>query len=188
MKRPRLKAVEARPGAMLELTFTSGQHFTLDMSHDLETYPGLKPLAEGKAFESAVLGDAGWTVEWPQLDIQMGADTLFLEGLAQAAPDENTRIFIQWRLRHRMTPEQAAAALGVSARGISRYSSGWEAVPRTLALACLGWDALNGLRAAERGQPSFKSGLVRDADEALVVTVRERLADPQRVEVLLDEL
>lgn len=148
MKRPRLLAVQARPGAILELTFISGQQFTLDMSKDLQTYPGLKPLTKGNAFEGAALGDAGWTVEWPELDIQVGADTLFLDALAQAAPDENTRIFIRWRLRHRMTLDQAAEALGVSARSISRYSSGREPVPRTLALACLGWEALEQPHAA----------------------------------------
>lgn len=148
MKRPRLRAVQARPGAILELTFISGQQFTLDMSKDLQSYPGLKPLSKVGAFEGAVLGDAGWTVEWPDLDIQIGADTLFLDALAQAAPDENTRIFIRWRLRHRMTLDQAAEALGVSARGISRYSSGREVVPRTLALACLGWEALEQPHAA----------------------------------------
>lgn len=142
MKRPRLRAVQAHPGAILELTFTSGQHFNLDMSEDLKRYPGLGPLAKGDAFEGAVLGDAGWTVEWPAHDIQVGADTLFLDALAQSAPDENTRTFMLWRLRHRLTLDQAAEALGVSARSISRYSSGREVVPRTLALACLGWETL----------------------------------------------
>jgi DNA-binding XRE family transcriptional regulator len=148
MKRPRLRAVQAQPGSTLELTFINGQHFTLDMSEDLKTYPGLKPLTKAKAFMGAILGDGGWTVEWPELDIQIGADTLFLDALAQAAPDENTRLFIRWRLRHRMTLDQAAEALGVSARSISRYSSGREAVPRTLALACLGWEALEHPHAA----------------------------------------
>ncbi len=41
----------------------------------------------------------------------------------------------------------------VSARSITRYSSGREAVSRSLALACLGWDFLqlqsNPARAAE---------------------------------------
>ncbi|MDF3929631.1 DUF2442 domain-containing protein [Pseudomonas putida] len=142
MKRPRLKGVQPRSGASLELTFTNGQHFTLDMSDALNTYPGLAPLSKGKAFEGVVLGDGGWSVEWPALDIQIGADTLLLDALAQSAPDENTRVFIRWRLRHRMTLDQAAEALGVSARSISRYSSGREAVPRTLALACLGWESL----------------------------------------------
>jgi len=142
MKRPRLKRVQPRSGASLELTFTNGQHFTLDMSDALKTYPGLAPLSKRKAFEGVVLGDGGWSVEWPALDIQIGADTLLLDALAQNAPDENTRVFIRWRLRHRMTLDQAAEALGVSARSISRYSSGREAVPRTLALACLGWESL----------------------------------------------
>ncbi|MFP3864582.1 DUF2442 domain-containing protein [Pseudomonas capeferrum] len=138
MKRPRLRAVQPRSGASLELTFTNGQRFTLDMSDALKAYPVLAPLAKRKAFEDVTLGDGGWSVEWPALDIQIGADTLLLDALAQNAPDENTRIFIRWRLRL----DQAAEALGVSARSISRYSSGREAVPRSLALACLGWETL----------------------------------------------
>ena len=41
---------------------------------------------------------------------------------------------------------------------------------------------------AERGQLPFKTVLVTDEDEALLATVRERLADPQRVKVSLDDL
>lgn len=141
MKRPRLQAVQALPDTRLELTFVDGQRFELDMRYDLETCPGLKPL-KGKAFNDVVLGDNGWTVEWPALDIQIGADTLYLDSLVQAAKDENTRIFMMWRARHRMTLDQAANALGVKPRSISRYSNGREVVPRTLALACLGWERL----------------------------------------------
>ncbi|PRA30300.1 DUF2442 domain-containing protein [Pseudomonas poae] len=142
MKRPRLRAVQARPGHVLELTFIDGQQFQLDMSKDVATYPGLQPLQAAKAFKCATLGDDGWTVEWPELDIQIGADTLYLDALAQAAPDENTRIFIGWRARTGLNLSQAAEALGVGTRSITRYSNGREAVPRTLALACLGWDHL----------------------------------------------
>jgi len=78
MKRPRLQAVQARPGFILILTFVDGQIFHLDMTQDLANYPGLKPLQGRKAFAGARLGDDGWTVEWPQLDIQIGADTLYL--------------------------------------------------------------------------------------------------------------
>lgn len=53
-----------------------------------------------------------------------------------------------------MTLDQAAEALGVSARSISRYSSGREAVPRTLALACLGWETLE-QKAALQGHACF---------------------------------
>ena len=153
MKRPRLSAVRALADHHLALTFIDGQHLTLDLSRDLQAYPGLEPLLDAGAFEGATLGDDGWSVEWPELDIQIGADTLYLDALAQNASDENTRIFIDWRSRTGLPLNQAAEALGVSARSITRYSSGREAVPRSLALACLGWDSLqqraNPARAAE---------------------------------------
>ncbi|WP_433739216.1 DUF2442 domain-containing protein [Pseudomonas putida] len=141
MKRPRLSAVRVLPDYHLALTFIDGQQLTLDLSRDLLAFPGLQPLL-GSAFDGAVLGDDGWSVEWPEQDIQIGADTLYLDALAQNASDENTRIFIDWRARTGLPLNQAAEALGVSARSISRYSSGREAVPRSLALACLGWDFL----------------------------------------------
>ncbi|MHC8321784.1 DUF2442 domain-containing protein [Pseudomonas sp. GB2N2] len=142
MKRPRLSAVKALPNHRLALTFIDGQDLTLDLSNDLHAYPGLQPLLEAVAFDSATLGDDGWSVEWPEQDIQIGADTVYLDALAQNAADENTRIFIDWRARTGLPLNQAAEALGVSARSITRYSSGREAVPRSLALACLGWDFL----------------------------------------------
>lgn len=141
MKRPRLSAVQALADYHLALTFIDGQQLTLDLRRDLQAFPGLQPL-QGSAFQGATLGDDGWCVEWPEVDIQIGADTLYLDALAQNASDENTRIFIDWRARTGLPLNQAAEALGVSARSISRYSSGRETVPRSLALACLGWDYL----------------------------------------------
>ena len=142
MKRPRLSAVQPLPDYRLALTFIDGQQLTLDLSRDLHAFPGLQPLLGDHAFNSATLGDEGWCVEWPEQDIQIGADSLYLDALAQNASDENTRIFIDWRARTGLPLNQAAEALGVSARSITRYSSGREAVPRSLALACLGWDFL----------------------------------------------
>ena len=41
---------------------------------------------------------------------------------------------------------------------------------------------------AERGQLPFRPVLMTEEDEALIATVRERLAAPQRVKVALDYL
>lgn len=41
---------------------------------------------------------------------------------------------------------------------------------------------------AERGQLPFKPVLMTEEDEALLANVRERLTDPQRVKVSLDDL
>lgn len=149
MKRPRLKSVEALAGRRLALTFINDQTFVLDMNTDIQKFPGLAPLRGDAVFMQAQIGDDGWTVEWEAPDIQIGADTLYLDAQAQAATDENTRIFIGWRARTGLPLALAAEALGVSTRSITRYSNGREATPRTLALACIGWDALQ--REGQRG-------------------------------------
>lgn len=41
---------------------------------------------------------------------------------------------------------------------------------------------------ADRGQLPFKPALLTEEDEHLLATARERLADPQRVKVSLDDL
>lgn len=41
---------------------------------------------------------------------------------------------------------------------------------------------------AERGQLPFKPVLMTEDDEALIATVRERMANPQRAKVSLDDL
>ncbi|WP_024618562.1 DUF2442 domain-containing protein [Pseudomonas kilonensis] len=161
MKRPRLLAVQPLLPFSLDLTFIDGQQLRLDLSADVQRYPGLQPLLEDGAFEGAALGDDGWSVEWPALDIQIGADTLYLDALAQNAVDENTRIFIGWRARTGLPLNQAAEALGVSARSISRYSSGREAVPRSLALACLGWDSLQRSGASVAAEPTGRYTVTR---------------------------
>jgi hypothetical protein len=75
----------------------------------------LAPLRNPKAFARAVvIGREGWTVEWPSLDIQIGADKLWLDARAQNAPDANTRLFGQERSRHTLSLTEAAKALGMT--------------------------------------------------------------------------
>jgi hypothetical protein len=142
MKRPRLRSAQVLSDFRLALTFINGQELTVDLGMDIHAYLGLRPLLDREVFATAVVSDDGWFVEWLEPDIQIGADTLYMDALAQNAQDENTRIFIDWRARTGLSLSEAAEALGVSARSISRYSNGREAVPRSLALACLGWDSL----------------------------------------------
>ena len=142
MKRPRLSAAVALAQFRLRLTFIDGSVFTVDFKPLFEESPGLARLRDAEAFAEAELSDGeGWAVEWPELDIQIGADTLWLDAQAQNAPDENTRIFAQWRARHGLSLNQAAAALGMTTRTMSAYGTGARPVPRYIALACKGWEA-----------------------------------------------
>ena len=102
--------------------------------------PGLAPLRDAAAFKQATLADAGWTVEWAAQDIQIGADTLWLDAQAQNTTDDNARIFAQWRARNGLTLAAAALALEMTPRTMSAYGTGARPVPRYVALACKGWE------------------------------------------------
>jgi len=147
MKRPRLAAVKALSNHRLRLTFVDGSVFTVDFKPFFDNSPGLAPLRDTKAFSrAAIVAGEGWTVEWAGLDIQIGADTLWLDAQAQNARDENTRIFAEWRARHGLSLADAASALGMTPRTISAYGTGARPVPRYIALACKGWEAEHGAR------------------------------------------
>lgn len=80
----------------------------------------MDPAAFSKA---TIIPGEGWTVEWPDVDIQIGADTLWLDAQAQNASDENAPIFGRWRARHGLSLKDAAAALGVTPRTVSAYTA-----------------------------------------------------------------
>lgn len=141
MKRPRLSSVEPLAGHRLRLTFVDGRSATLDFLPLIDASPGLEPLRDSAAFAGAmIIPGEGWAVVWPALDIQIGADTLWLDIQAAQAPDENTRAFVQWRSRNGLSLAQAAAALGLTTRTVSAYGTGARPVPRYIALACKGWE------------------------------------------------
>lgn len=143
MTRPRLQAVEALKGFRLRLTFVNGVVYTVDCNEFVRESKPLAPLRDPKVFNSAmVIPGEGWAVEWPAVDIQIGADTLWLDALAQNAADEATRLFAGWRARYGLSLKQAAEALGLTSRTISAYSSGSRPVPKAVQLACIGWEAL----------------------------------------------
>ena len=145
MKRPRLQSIKVLEGTSslgLQLEFVDGSTCTVDFAPLLAESKSLAPLSDPAVFAQATLIDGeGWAVVWPEHDIQIGADTLWLDAQAQNAPDENTRIFAQWRARNGLSLANAAEALGMSTRTISAYGSGKRAVPRYMALACKGWSA-----------------------------------------------
>ena len=103
--------------------------------------PGLAPLRDPAAFAKAkIVPGEGWAVEWADFDIQIGADTLWLEAMQQAATDEDTRTFLAWRVRHGLSLADAARALGMTPRTMSAYGTGTRPVPHYIALACKGWE------------------------------------------------
>lgn len=140
MKRPRLKSVTALPEHRLDLEFIDGTLYAVSLAQDIEHLPGLHPLQDAAAFSQAVVADAGWTVEWPEFDIQIGADTLWLDALEQNSRDEAQREFLRWRVRHALSLAAAGNALGITPRTVSAYGTGARPIPKVVRLAIKGWE------------------------------------------------
>ncbi len=81
--------VESLADYQLRLTFVDDSIYTVSLASEIERCQGLHPLKAPNEFNKACLiANEGWTVEWQDLDIQIGADTLWLDAQAQNATDD----------------------------------------------------------------------------------------------------
>ncbi|WP_029415619.1 DUF2442 domain-containing protein [Brevundimonas bacteroides] len=133
-----LESVRALEGFRLVLGWNGAEQATIDLSTVVKTRP-FRALSDPDVFSQVELGDWGHSVVWPG-DTEMGADSLWLDSLSFWGR-EDTRAFLEWRLRNGLSLSGAAEALGLSRRTVAYYSGG-RPVPRSILLACKGWDAL----------------------------------------------
>lgn len=85
------------------------------------------------------VGDWGHSLVWPD-GTEIGADSLWLMTLSATGRDD-ARQFLEWRLANGLSLAKAAEALGLARRTVAYYSNGDRHVPKTVLLACKGWDA-----------------------------------------------
>ncbi len=122
---------------VLELFWSDGTCADVSIESLLrkKAYAALK--APG-VFAKVAVGEWGHSIVWPG-DIELGAESLWrmtLEALGRV----DTLEFLDWRVRHGLSLSAAAEALGISRRMVSYYCNGSHAVPRTVLLACKGWE------------------------------------------------
>jgi len=133
-----LVAAEALPDHLLRVTWDDQSSATIDLGTTTQSAPFMA-LVDPALFAQVALGDWGQSVVWPG-EIEIGADSLWLDSLT-AWGRGDTREFLEWRLRNALSLSAAAEALGLSRRTIAYYSGG-RSIPRSILLACKGWDAL----------------------------------------------
>ena len=92
------------------------------------------------------VGDWGHSLVWPD-GSEIGADSLWLDTLS-AIGRGDARQFLEWRIANALSLAKAAEALGLSRRTVAYYSNGDRPVPKTVLLACKGWDATHRRKAA----------------------------------------
>ena len=134
----RIAAVKPAGEYRLTLRFMNGRTASVDLRELVHRLKGLRPLRNVAKFARVETGAGGHSIVWPG-EIDVGADRLW-----EMALEQNGRVdaveFIRWRWRHGLSLQAAADALGLSRRQVAYYSSGEHQVPRTVLLACRGWE------------------------------------------------
>jgi predicted DNA-binding transcriptional regulator AlpA len=125
---------------MLRLEFADGQCFTVDLAQVIDRHPSFSALKNPDVFATAEIADFGRTVIWNHDDnLELAADNLRARAIEQAGGYSHEFIW-NWMAKNRLTLDEAARAIGISRRMLAYYRSGKSAVPRTVALACIGWE------------------------------------------------
>ena len=126
-----IRSAETLGGQRLRLEWSDGTEAELTMPHG-------EGLVE--------VGDWGHSLVWPD-GFELGADSLWLDTL-DAIGRGDARYFLEWRLANGLSLAKAADALGLARRTVAYYSNGDRPVPKTVLLACKGWDATHRRKAA----------------------------------------
>ena len=139
-----LTVVKAVSTHALALRYADGAELNVDLTTVIRDYPVLAPLGMPAVFAKAHLGEWGGSVVWgdetDDNNLELAADNLRARAVEQAGGYSHEAIW-NWMARHDLTLDAAADALGLSRRMLAYYRSGSKPVPRTVALACLGWEA-----------------------------------------------
>jgi len=118
----------------------TGHHAGAVFAGIVDRHPTLARLRDPNVFSTAKVGEHGACVIWADDDdLELAADNLRARAVEQAGGVSHEFVG-NWMARHGLTLDTAAEALGVSRRMLAYCRSGAEPVPRTVALACLGWE------------------------------------------------
>ena len=138
----RLSGVKPAGDYCLRTLWTNGKEMLVNVGEVVTRLKGLRPLRNATVFARASVGPDGFSVTWPG-DLDIGADRLYELALEQNGHADAAQ-FNRWRWKHGLSLTGAADALGIARRTVAYYSSGDQPVPRSILLACKGWESERG--------------------------------------------
>jgi hypothetical protein len=136
----RLKEVEIVKPGIIKVTYTDGRTVTVDLKEIIRDYTSFAELSNSTEFVTATVADWGWSLEW-QCGATLDADRLLELALEQSGMVGNVT-FRRWQDLNGLSLTAAAEAIGLTRRTVSQYRTGARPVPRTVTLACKGWEVM----------------------------------------------
>jgi DNA-binding XRE family transcriptional regulator len=134
---PKITRVEYMEGFSLCLTWEQGRESLINLEPHISAFKALAPLRNLEEFRQVRTGEWGWHLEWP-CGADISSDTLRRLALEQAKNIMTPTMFKEWRQGLGLSLTQAAHILGLSRRMVAYYESGEKAIPKYVALACMG--------------------------------------------------
>ena len=135
---PRLTAVVALAPYRLRTTWSTGEVLEVDIEARLRKHVALTAILDPEVFARVHIGEWGNSIEWS--DEEFGADNVYAWAKEQAG-EVSHEMFGEWMRHNDLSLSTAAEALGISRRIVSYYRTAHKAIPRSIWLACLGWEA-----------------------------------------------
>ena len=135
---PKLEAVKALAPYLLSTNWSTGEVLEVDVGDILRKIPALAPILDPVVFARVHIAEWGGSIEW--FDTEFGEDNVYAWAKEQAG-EVSQEMFGNWMHRNDLSLTTAAEALGISRRMVSYYRTAHKAIPRSIWLACLGWEA-----------------------------------------------
>lgn len=135
----RITHVAALPDQVLHVVFGDQHAATISLRDWIKNTKALARLADPKLFSKARVGEHGASVVFIDDELDLGADNLRNLEAEQSGGIGHERM-IEWMLRNDLTQERAADAIGISRRMLNYYLSAEKPIPKTVWLACIGWE------------------------------------------------
>jgi len=139
-KAPLITAVQITAPLHLVITWNSLEALDCDLTTTINRYAALAPLADPALFSQVAVEEWGHGLDWPG-GLDMGADRLYQLCREQAGLFSPVA-FDGWIKNNQLSLSTAAEALGMTRRMIAHYRSGSRPIPKTVQLACIGWETL----------------------------------------------
>jgi hypothetical protein len=148
---PKLEKVSALEPYRLRTSWSTGEVLEVDLSHVMRA-AAFNDIRKPEVFRT--VHTDGSSIEW--FDTELGPDNVY--AWAKEQLDEvSHEMFGGWMLRNKLSLSGAADALGISRRMVSYYRTAHKAIPRSIWLACLGWEVTRPTaRVLPRGLPTAK--------------------------------
>jgi hypothetical protein len=147
---PRIAEARTLAPFKVAVTWDNGVSATVDLRGHLKRLAVFAPLLRDRSLWPLMKVDEelAYHLAWPDpaggLDLEVPTDLLWRLHLEQSGQVMSPAAFAEWMDRHRLSLEGAAKALGISRRMAAYYKSGERLAPKTIMLACKGYESLAG--------------------------------------------